>query len=218
MGSIAEDQFALSFLLYYLKQHHSLSDKLVAEYRQNCVVVEVKKSKYILSPVDGNKYLYYIVSGTARGFIRDQGKEITTWFAFQDEIMGAVSHPDDHSIYSEEYIHALENCLLVCIPYSLIDRLCEQFKEANIINRKLLALQYFKASQRSILARIPKASDRYRHLLADKRMILSHIPLRYLASYLSIRLETLSRIRRKEIEASLNLKQVLADVSELAFI
>ena len=217
MGSTTEDQFAISFLLYYLKQHHPLPDKLIEEYRKNCLVVEVKKSKYILSPVDNNKFLYYIVRGTARGFIKDRGKEITTWFAFENEIMGAAQHPNENAHYSAEYIHALENCLLVCVPYSLIDRMYEQFREANIIGRKLLALQYFAASQRSILARIPNASDRYRQLLSDKRFVSSHIPLRYLASYLSIRLETLSRIKKKEMQVALSLKEVLAEVSELVF-
>ncbi|WP_316804115.1 Crp/Fnr family transcriptional regulator [Pedobacter nototheniae] len=213
-----EDQLAISFLLNYLQQQHSLPERLVSEYRQHCKVIKVKKSKYILSPVDNNKYLYYIVSGTVRGFIRDQGQEITTWFAFEQEIMGALRHPEEATHYSEEYLHALENCMLVCIPYLLIDRMCEEFAEGNKISRKFLTLQYFSASQRSILARIPKATDRYKRMLTDERFIMSRIPLRHLASYLSMRLETLSRIRKKEFDSSINLKEALADVAGLAFV
>lgn len=200
-----EDQLAISLLLSYLGQYHKLSEGLATEYRQHCSVSKIKKSKYILSPVDNNRFLYYIVSGTARGFIRDNGKDITTRFAFKHQIIGTIRQPTEGALYAQEYLQALEDCLLVCIPYSFMDRSYYQYSEANIIGRKLLALQYHDASQRAILARINRASDRYKQLLLDIHISNSQIPLRYVASYLSIRVETLSRIRKVEFNPSLKL-------------
>ncbi|PWS26704.1 Crp/Fnr family transcriptional regulator [Pedobacter yonginense] len=200
-----EDQLAISLLLSYLGQYSTLSEGLATEYRNHCSVSKIKKNKFILSPMDNNRFLYFIVSGTARGFIRDRGKDITTWFAFQNEIIGTICHPDGQEIYEQEYLHALEDCLLVCIPHDFMNRICEDYPEANIIGRKLMAIQYFEASKRSILARITKASDRYRKLTMDSEKIIREIPLRYIASYLSIRVETLSRIRKKDLHSSLKL-------------
>jgi len=200
-----EDQLAISLLLSYLGQYHTLSESLASEYRKHCTVSKIKKNKFILSPIDNNKFLYYIVSGTARGFIRDRGKDITTWFAFKNQIIGTIRHPEGKEIYEQEYLHALENCVLVCIPHAFIERICDHYPEVNIIGRKVMELQYFEASKRSILARITKASDRYKQLLQDNEINLAQIPLRYISSYLSIRVETLSRIRKKEIYSSLKL-------------
>jgi CRP-like cAMP-binding protein len=184
-------------LIQYMEQYHQVSNNLIAEYEKQCSLVTVKKNKHIVSPIDSNAALFFVKSGIVRGFIKDGGKDITTWFCFGNNIVGAIRHPDIQSNHSVEYLQALEDCELIRVPYTLIDYAYSNFEETNIISRKLLALHYYAASERSILARIPNALRRYRRLEESKKMDLNKIPLRYLASYLGMRLETLSRIRSK---------------------
>lgn len=186
-------------LIQYMEQYHQVSNNLIAEYEKHCTLVTVKKNKHIVSPVDSNAALFFVKNGIVRGFIKDGTKDITTWFCFGNNIVGAIRHPDFQSNHSVEYLQALEDCELIRIPYTLIDYAYANFEETNVIGRKLLALHYYAASERSILARIPNALRRYRRLAESKKMDLNKIPLRYLASYLGMRLETLSRIRSKEL-------------------
>ncbi|WP_316845738.1 Crp/Fnr family transcriptional regulator [Pedobacter psychrodurus] len=186
-------------LIQYMEQYHQVSTKLMAEYEKHCTLVYVKKNKYILSPIDNNAALYFVKSGIVRGFIKDDSKDITTWFCFGNNIVGAIRHPDGETKHSLEYLQALEDCELIRVPYTLIEYAYANFEEANVIGRKLLALHYYAASERSILARIPNALRRYRRLKESKKIDLNRIPLRYLASYLGMRIETLSRIRSKEL-------------------
>lgn len=186
-------------LIEFFEQYHPVSDALVAEYEKHCSLVSVRKNKHIVSPIDSNAALYFVKSGVVRGFIKDGAKDITTWFSFGNNIIGAIRHPDQKAYHSVEYLQALEDCELIRIPYVLIDSMYANYKEANIIGRKLLALHYYAASERSILARIPNALRRYRMLQESKKIDMNRIPLRYLASYLGMRLETLSRIRSKEL-------------------
>jgi hypothetical protein len=188
----------VSPLIQYMAQYHQVSTNLMAEYEKHCTLVSVKKNKHILSPIDSNAALYFVKSGIVRGFIKDGTKDITTWFCFGANVVGAIRHPDGQSNHSLEYLQALEDCELIRVPYTLIEYAYANFEEANIIGRKLLALHYYAASERSILARIPNALLRYRRLKESKKIDLNKIPLRYLASYLGMRLETLSRIRSKE--------------------
>jgi len=183
-------------LFDYLEQFYPLSAAFKVELEKSCKLIHIKKSKYILSPIDTNVYLYFLVSGLVRGFIRDGKNDISTWFSTGNEIIGAIRHPHQQPSHSFEYLQALEECQLICIPYTLIDLLYTNYPESNLIVRKLLALQHYAASERAILARIPKAMGRYRKLL-ESALDISRIPLRYLASYLGMRLETLSRIRNK---------------------
>jgi len=62
--------------------------------------------------------------------------------------------------------------------------------ETNIIGRKILALQYYAAAERAILARIPSAERRYEKFLELNSFEINRVPLRCVASYLGMRLET----------------------------
>ena len=188
----------LSPLFNYLEQFHPISENYKKAFDGRAFAMNVRKSKYLLSPIDTNECLYFICSGIIRGFIKQGGKEITTWFSFGNELIGAIRHPDGVSTYSPEFLQALEDCEVICIPYTLIDKLYAEFPEASVISRQILALQYHTASQRALLARLPSGIDRYRHFLNDKNMDIEKLPLRCVASYLGMRQETLSRIRNRE--------------------
>ena len=183
-------------LFDYLESFYPLSNTLKTELERSCKLTRIKKNKYILSPIDSNATLYFLVNGLVRGFIRDGKKDISTWFSFENELIGAIRQPDQQPCPSIEYLQALEDCKLICIPYTLIDLMYTKYPEANLIGRKLLSLRYYAASERAILARIPKATGRY-HKLQESGLDIKRIPQRYLATYLGVRVETMSRIRNK---------------------
>lgn len=182
-------------LIKYFEKFHPLSKGFIADHILHCRQIQVKKNKFILSPIDHNASLYFVISGLVRGFIKDNDKDITTRFSFENETIGAIHHPDHTSQHSVEYLQALEDSILIIIPFALIDSVYSLYPEANVIGRKILALQYYAASERSILARITNAASRYKRFADTKSMAIERIPLRHLASYLGMRSETLSRIR-----------------------
>ncbi|WP_443943504.1 Crp/Fnr family transcriptional regulator [Pedobacter sp. AW1-32] len=197
-------QSALFPLLGYLGQFHHLSAEFIALHEKQCKIIHIKKYKYILSPLDHNANLYFLVIGMVRGFIKEGDKDISTWFSFGNEIIGAMRNPTAANQPSIEYLQALDHCELIIIPRALIENAYMSYPEGIIINRHLMALSYYSASERAILARIPNASERYRKL-GEEGFDFSKIPMRYLASYLGMRLETLSRIRHKFTNAHLQL-------------
>jgi len=143
---------------------------------------------------------FFVASGLVRGFIKDEGKEITTWVSLGSEFVGAIQHPDEMQQPSIEYLQALEKTEVVAMSNAFINKLYESYIETNIIGRKILALQYYAASQRAILARIPSAERRYEKFLELNAFEITKVPLRCVASYLGMRLETLSRIRSRLVK------------------
>jgi len=75
--------------------------------------------------------------------------------------------------------------------------LYEQFPEFNIVSRKLLQQYYSDAETRAFIARLTNAETKYKQFLARYSHLGNRIPLTYIASFLGITLETLSRVRRK---------------------
>lgn len=187
----------LAPLFAYLQQYYPISQEYKDAHLGATHKLIFRKTKFVLSPIQVNECIYFVVKGLLRGFIKHQGKEITTWLSFDEELTGAIRHPDNRERYSVEYIQALENSSLIAIPYALMDSLNDRFPEANIIGRKLAALELYKASERAVLARIPQASNRYARLMENSPKIFDRVPLYYLASYLGMRNETLSRVKTK---------------------
>lgn len=188
----------------YLEKLHPISKEFIAHYEEHCQVVMVRKHKHILSPIDANNAMYFLIKGVVRGFIKDKKKDISTWFGFENQIIEAIRHPSQQSDHSLEYLQAMEDSYLVRIPYSFTDNLSFLYPEWNVIARKILKTQYFLAAERSIIARIPNALGRYLKL-ESTAFDIDRVPQRYLASYLGMRLETLSRIRNRAVDQDLKM-------------
>ncbi|RDC57999.1 Crp/Fnr family transcriptional regulator [Pedobacter chinensis] len=183
-------------LISIFKKFHPLNDEIEIRINQHTFPISYKKHKYLVSPVDRNKYLFLIVKGVVRGFIKDGNSEITTWIAKENEIVGTIRNlwiDGD----SEEYLQALEDVDLIAIPHVLSEYLYENFAEANIVGRKLMEIYYRSAEERAYLCRISSAEMRYKRFLISFPDLINRVSLKYIASFLAIRLETLSRVRAK---------------------
>jgi CRP-like cAMP-binding protein len=183
-------------LISIFKRFHPLNEEIEKRINQHTFPVTYKKNKFLISPLDRNKYLFLIVKGVVRGYIKDGKTEITTWIAQENEVVGTIRNlwlEGD----SEEYLQALEDVELVAIPHALSDYLYENFAEANIVGRKMMELYYRSAEERAYLCRISSAEKRYKRFLLSFPDLVNRVSLKYVASFLAIRLETLSRIRAK---------------------
>jgi CRP-like cAMP-binding protein len=183
-------------LVSVFKKFHPLNDEIEKRINQHTFPISYKKNKYLVSPTDRNKFLFLIVKGVVRGFIKDGNSEITTWIASENEVVGTIRNLwiDGNS---EEYLQALEDVDLVAIPHVLPEYLYENFPEANIVGRKMMELQYRSAEERAYLCRISSAEKRYKRFLVSFPDLINRVSLKHIASFLAIRLETLSRIRAK---------------------
>ena len=161
--------------------------------------IHVSKGKFLIKPNQEDPALYVIMKGVIRAYIKEQGKEITTWINEEGEVVGSIRSLG-LSAPPQEYLQALEHTSLVAIPYTLIEYLYANFAEANIVGRLLLEDNYRGAEERAYICRIPSAEKRYLRFMDTQPGIMSRVPLKYIASYLGMTNETISRIRRGLME------------------
>lgn len=183
-------------LVIFFNKIHPLSPAAVNCINEGTFPLKVEKGKYLLKPgsIDGNFYL--ILKGVIRGLIKDGSREITTWINEEGEIVGAIRNLG-LKIISEEYLQALEESELIGIPLALIDHLYAEFMEANIIGRVLLEDNYRGAEERAYICRLPSAEMRYKRFLEVQPGLINRVSLKYIASYLNMTMETLSRVRSR---------------------
>ena len=183
-------------LLHTLGYFHPLSPGIEAYLKEHVTTCSTRKRKLILKEGAVCNYIYFLVKGAVRGFIREGQKDITTWIVIENELVTSIFGLDNPAP-SIENIQALENCELLALSFDSLNDLYDRFPEFNLIARKLLQRYYADAERRAFIARLTKAENKYRHFLLLHQPLANRIPLKYIASYLGMTLETLSRVRKK---------------------
>lgn len=139
--------------------------------------------------------LHFVASGVARHFFVDQsGHEITSWFS---QAGGLATDYRAFTTGAETIfeIQALTPVTTYSIHRQDLDQLYTNFKEWERLGR-LVNQQYLIALiERNNGMFMKTARQRYDEFYAAHRPLFNTIPLRYIASYLGITLETLSRLR-----------------------
>lgn len=184
-------------LITVFKSFHDLSPEMESIINNETFPVNFKKNKFISSPLYLDQYVYLINKGVTRGYIKDDNKEITMWMAKENEFIGSVSNIWNTNNALEEYIQALEDVIAVAIPHTMSKKLYLNYQIANYIGKEVAQLHYMQASERAFISRLPSAEKKYIRFIKSYPKLVERVPLKYIASFLNMRLETLSRIRSK---------------------
>jgi len=183
-------------LLQTLGHWHALSPEIEAYLKQHVIACTARKRKMLLKEGAYCNYVYFIVKGAVRGFRREGPKDITTWIVLEKALVTSIFSLDERAPAIEN-IQTLENCELLALSYDRLDELYNLYPEFNLTARKVLQEYYADAERRAFIARLSNAEDKYRHFLMLHNPLANRIPLKYIASYLGMTLETLSRVRKK---------------------
>ncbi len=173
-----------------------VSDALKDELLQLTTVKELKRGDTLISKGERCNDLYFIERGLLRGYYYNEEKEITHWFAREGE-WATSFYAFIARQTSLEYIEALEDCELLQVPYSKLQQLYVSHPETERIGRLLTEAYYIKLEGRLLGLQFTSAKERYDALLENNPSLVQRAPLGYIASYLGITQETLSRIRAK---------------------
>jgi len=143
-------------------------------------------------------FVYFVNKGIVRFFYyKDDGTEITECFHFPNSFMSAYS-----SFLSGEptfeNAETLEETELLVIHRSDLISLYNKYPNFEKLVRVITEKMYIELEKRIMSIHCQSAEERYLNLLkSDNPEILKKIPLKYIASYLGVSPETLSRIRKK---------------------
>lgn len=183
-------------LIDFINQMYPLSDELIDFVNRNTHFKKVAKGKFLLKPGEICDSYYFISKGVLRSYLKFGTKEVTVWINPENEITTAIRSMSTNTP-AQEYIQVIEDAELVVIPYQAMKELYETFPEMNMVGRVLLEEYYAASEERLYICKIPDAQSRYKHFNETRPELVNRIPLKYVASYLGITLETLSRLRAR---------------------
>jgi CRP/FNR family transcriptional regulator, anaerobic regulatory protein len=145
------------------------------------------------------QYLYFIAGGFMRLFYYDEnGDEVTSHISSANNFFASfLSFVNQKK--AKENVECITECELIRIsrPHliTLIDS-SENFKKFSlIIFEQAIASAEIRANDLATLT----AEQRYKKLMETQPETLQNIPVQYIASYLGVKPQSLSRIRRQII-------------------
>ncbi|KOY87687.1 Crp/Fnr family transcriptional regulator [bacterium 336/3] len=154
------------------------------------------KGDFLLKEDDVCRKSYWVIRGIARKYYLHDGKDITTELYFEDDL--AISF-ESYTLQkpSKEYIQALTDISVAVTDYTLFQKMKQQFPKLTELDLMLTEYYAIWLEERLFEFHTLSASERYLNLFEKQPKIVQFVPLTYIASYLGISLETLSRIRAK---------------------
>ncbi|MEO6819251.1 MAG: cyclic nucleotide-binding domain-containing protein [Ginsengibacter sp.] len=167
-----------------MKEIFSLSEKTITLERNE--FLKVKGS------IDTNAY--FIESGSLRVFVLDDYEEQIIRFGYKDNLIASIdsfltNKPSDF------FIQAIKKTVVKVITKPQIDHFLES-ENNRILWTKILEDLVLQQMEREvdILTSSPKA--RYQRVLKRSPQLFQEIPNRYIANYLRMSAETLSRLKK----------------------
>ena len=138
--------------------------------------------------------IYYVERGLLREYYYKNNKEVTEYLAVDGNVFMCIE-----SLFQNEpsklIVEALEPSVVYALPKDRLEEVTLHNVNIQILYRKILEESLIISQRRADLLRFESAKDRYRKLCKLNPKVIMKAPLVYIASYLQMTPETLSRVR-----------------------
>jgi CRP/FNR family transcriptional regulator, anaerobic regulatory protein len=184
--------------IQFFQQIHPLKDESITAILAILSQKNFAKKAFLVKQGDISTELYFVYSGCVREFFEDSNaNEVNTWFGFENSI--AVS---TYSFFSQKpsltNIQAIEDLKTIAIKHEDLQRLFDQFHDIERLGRLIVEQYLVQIEEIKVILQTLSARERYEYIIKNKSEFIQRIPLKYLASFLGIQLETLSRVRSQK--------------------
>jgi len=158
------------------------------------VPLKYAKNEMILREGETCTNIYWVVKGLVRQYYYKNGKELTEYMAAENTIVMCIE-----SLFREQPTHlqikALEPTIMIALPKAELEAVAMKSVNIQILYRKILEESLILSQHHADMLRFESAQDRYAKLVKNQPQLVLRAPLVYIASYLQMTPETLSRVR-----------------------
>ena len=155
-----------------------------------------KKKTRLLAVGEVETRLSFIETGSVRLFIPKEENDMTFGFCFSQQFVSAYDSFLSQSPSSYQ-IETLSDTILWSISFDDLQDIYHSTEVGQVIGRLTAENLFLSKVKREQSLLNQSAEERYLDLLNDQTQLIQEIPLKYLASYIGITPQALSRIRRR---------------------
>lgn len=183
-------------MIEYILQFGNLNKQQIDLITSKTTELELKKDEYFSEAGKIPKQVGFILEGALRVCYYDnKGEEITKYFIDENRLI-VDWHHFESNIAASEYVQAVTDCKMLIFSKQNWEELSNTIVDwDNIVNKIVQKALVEKLDRRSPLVS-EDATTRYETFLEKFPSIANRVPLSYVASYLGITQQSLSRIRK----------------------
>jgi CRP-like cAMP-binding protein len=179
----------------FLSKITPLSDELIKIIGENIEVKTYKKGTILLKEGDTSNECYLILNGLIRSYVIKNGEEKTIEFYTEEQ---SVTPPSfGKNIPSKLYLECVEETVAAI---GTPEKEAEMFNEFPVLESTTLTMteELFNNFHLTFIDyKITSAEERYLKFIRERPDLVQRVPQYQLASYLGIKPESLSRIRKR---------------------
>ena len=153
-----------------------------------------QKGEIILHEGEVCESIYWVAKGLVRQFYYKNGKELTEYMATEDNIVMSIESLFTDKPSTQQMV-ALEPTILFALPKRELEHEAVRNVNIQMLYRKILEEWLIISQIHADMLRFESAQERYSKLVKRSPQLVLRAPLVYIASYLQMTPETLSRVR-----------------------
>lgn len=180
----------------FLKTFPHYTTEMYEELEPFLSVVEIEENQYFLRDGQICQQIAFIETGLLRLYYLHDGNEITKCFCKENNITCSYSSLITQTP-SQFNIQAIEKSKLITLSFESLQALYQKSIYWQQMGRIAGEREFIIEEAHNRSFRNLSATERYLNVLESESDLLQRVPLHYLATYIQVAPETLSRIRNK---------------------
>ena len=186
-------------LIEAIKHYVSLNDNDIQLIKKLFEIKELRKNESFLQPGLICDNFAYIKKGLLRHSIYDDGEEKTIYFSSENDFVCDYESFISREV-SKKVITAMEDTTIACISYDNMQIFYNDVHSGERFGRLYLEETFIKVVNHIISSHTDSAEQRYQNFHTSYRHIEQRIPQYYIASFVGVTPQSLSRIRRNMVK------------------
>lgn len=184
-----------NLLVDYFSQYMSISEEKIKTIENEDIVREYKKNDILLKEGQVSRECFLVLKGCVKRYYLENGEERIMEFYTENDPISPVSYTTKEP--SKYYLSCVEPCLISSGNEERTQRFIQNFPEFVPIFIKIgdslsAKKQVFLDDYKNL-----SPEERYQKLVDTRPDLINRVPQYMIASYLGIKPESLSRIRKR---------------------
>ena len=186
-----------------IKENVTLNESEISYLKKHARVRFYKKGKTVLSAGKIVKNIFFVVDGCVRLYYNVDGKDKTAFFYYEGEFIWA-NKSLRHEVPTQKNYEAIEDTVLIQIDKKIAHDMMELSPNFELVTR--IGKEHELIAYQQLIAYFITLSpeERFLKLLETNKKLFQRVPQQYIASYLGVSAETLSRIKKRVYERCRN--------------
>ncbi len=185
----------ISVLLSYLSRYMPVSEDLAEALSRSAFVRSFPRGTVLLREGDPLREAYFILKGCIRSYVLKDGDDKTIDFFIEEESVLPLGYGKD--LLSVHFMECLEDTVAVVGTPDREERMLAEYPQLKDVCLTMSEIMSRRLQENLARYRTSTPEQRYGDLLDRRPDLLQRIPQYQIASYLGVKPESLSRIRRR---------------------